>query len=552
MNLVLKQISDLHKIRTIADADVPELDSKTLLRGESFSYQIVIHTDSMIDVSAKITSALSECITLYTVDSVVMDYPIYPNCDPFGYITTTPGSMPDLLTPMDTDKDHLKTFGNALSVWVKVDVPKNFEPGNYDIDISFDGIVHAETGVEKITFGKRLNAEIINAVIPEQKTKFTQWFHTDCIAMIHNVEIYSEQHWELIDKYMELANKLGINMLLTPVITPPLDTGFGLHRPNVQLVRIEKKGDKYSFDFALLKRWVQLCCKNNIKYFEMSHLFSQWGLKYAPNIYVYENGEGSYMFGWHVEATDPKYADFLKQFLSKLVEFLKSEKIDNRCYFHISDEPHLDHIEAYNYAKAIIKPLIGSIKTIDALSNEDFYESGAVEIPVPKITKIHDFLKLDTAEKWVYYCCSHGEKVSNRFLAMPSSRTRIAGLQMYKYGVEGFLQWGYNFYYSQYSRGLINPYVNTSSSGGFPSGDPFTVYPGVNGPLPSIRGFVFQNALQDIEICRLLESCIGHDKVVEIIDGMAGMDITFNDYPSDSEYIPNVMDKIKQEIRSRI
>ena len=127
--------------------------------------------------------------------------------------------------------------------------------------------------------------------ISEQKTKATQWFHTDCISAIHNVPAYSEQHWELIDKYMAMASELGINMILTPVITPPLDTGVGVERPNVQLVRMEKKGDKYEFDFSLLHRWIELAKSNGMKYFEISHLFSQWGLEYAPNIYIYEDGE---------------------------------------------------------------------------------------------------------------------------------------------------------------------------------------------------------------------------------------------------------------------
>ncbi|MBQ8525445.1 MAG: DUF4091 domain-containing protein [Clostridia bacterium] len=550
MNLTVKQISDLHKISTADDLSVPDINSKLLLQGESFSYQIVMYSDKMIDLSAKITSTLKDFITLYRVDSVIIDLPMYPKCSDDNYITHKPGYMPDLLTPINTERDHMKFCENIVTIWVKVDLPKDIKSGNYEIDIEFDGM-NAYTG-EKVNFIKKMKIEIINAQMPEQKTKFTQWFHTDCISSIHNVEIYSEKHWELIDKYMAMASQLGINMLLTPVITPPLDTEVGITRPNVQLVKIEKKGDKYIFGFELLKRWIDLCKKNGIKYYEISHLFSQWGLKFAPNIYIYENGVGSYIFGWHVASTAPEYADFLRQFIPELVEFLKSEGIADSCYFHISDEPHAEHLEAYSYAKNLIKPLIGDIKTIDALSDTEFFKTGTVEIPVPKITAIHDFLDLDTPEKWVYYCCSHGQKVSNRFMAMPSARTRIVGLQMYKYRVEGFLQWGYNFYYSQYSRSLINPYVNTSANGAFPSGDAFTVYPGVDGPLPSLRGFVFQNALQDIEICRLLESYIGHDEVVKIIEDTANMTITFNDYPAGSDFIPEVMDIIKQKIKEVI
>ena len=45
---------------------------------------------------------------------------------------------------------------------------------------------------------------------------------------------------------------------------------------------------------------------------------------------------------------------------------------------------------------------------------------------------------------------------SNRFIAMPSYRTRSIGMQMFGYGIKGFLHWGYNFYNTQYSREQIN------------------------------------------------------------------------------------------------
>ena len=75
-----------------------------------------------------------------------------------------------------------------------------------------------------------------------------------------------------------------------------------------------------------------------------------------------------------------------------------------------------------------------------------------------------------------YYCCGQYKKVANRFFSMPSARNRILGVQLYKYNIKGFLQWGYNFWYSQFSLSEIDPYLTTDSGGAFPSGDPFTKY----------------------------------------------------------------------------
>ena len=65
-----------------------------------------------------------------------------------------------------------------------------------------------------------------------------------------------------------------------------MDTASGSERMSCQLVRIRKCGAKYRFDFKLLRRWVELAQKCGMKYFEMSHLFTQWGAKFTPKIEV--------------------------------------------------------------------------------------------------------------------------------------------------------------------------------------------------------------------------------------------------------------------------
>lgn len=448
--------------------------------------------------------------------------------------------MPDLLVPLEDEGGAIRLRGESGALMVRVRIPVELPKGTYKVTVSLSCAKAFETFEIKQT----LIIDVVNATLPEQKTTFTQWFHVDCIADAHRVAIYSEEHWALIDKYMKLAVETGINMLLTPVITPPLDTAVGTTRPCTQLVDIEKTGDTYHFNFARLERWVTMCQSNGIRYFEISHLFSQWGLAAAPNIRVKENGEESYLFGWHVDARSDAYRDFLTQFIPALVEFFRKKNLLDRCYFHISDEPSVGHLEAYRYAYDLIKPLIGDCPTLDALSNYEFYETGLVPTPVTATNHIEPFLEHEIENQWVYYCCGQGQNVGNRFLAMPSYRNRILGLQMYKYNVKGFLQWGYNFYYSQCSGKKINPYVTSSADRAFPSGDAFSVYPGDNKPLPSLRVCVFKEALEDMEVCRLLESYIGREKVIEMIDTAAGQPLTFSSYPRNPYFVPDLIEKM--------
>ncbi len=549
MNITIKQVSSLEKIRDGIINTVDEISEKTLMRGEFFSYQIAYSSSEMLEFNVEIESPIKEYIKVYSVKNTLVDFPTYSFADD-DYITKNPCFLPDLLLPIEKEKNLIKIASDCGAIWISVNLPRDIAPGTYTITVKLTSTKYSgDAYCQNLTYYRIMKLNVSEKEISTQKTIFSQWFHVDCIADIHNVEIYSEEHWTLIDKYMALASEIGMNMILTPVITPPLDTEVGTMRPCTQLVEIDKNFQTYSFDFTKLKRWVELCKKHNIKYFEISHLFSQWGLSYTPNIKIRENGEETFLFGWNVESRSDEYRNFLNQFLPALINFFKEEGIKENCWFHVSDEPHLEHIDAYKYAFDLIKPLIDGCVTFDALSDFAFYEKGLVDHPITATNYIEPFLEAKVEHQLAYTCCGQYSDVGNRFIAQESFKNRIIGLQMYKYNVEGFLQWGYNFYYSNLSRYLINPYLTTSSGKAFPSGDAFSVYPITDGVAPSLRALVFREALNDIEVCRTLETIIGREKVIELIDKEANMNVTFKEYPRNNHYIIDLIEKMQKIIR---
>jgi len=535
MDISVKQVSSLEKIRRGDPAPDNEIFSRMALAGERVSYQIHLRSDTLLVLRAKVESTLLDCVRLYYVRDAQMDSPVGSDVPKEDYISLEPGLMPDILVPMEITDFQLMSDAKGHTLWVKVDVPKDAKPGVYRIKVTFDG--DDISGNPTCSFSRTMVLEVLPAVMPEQKLIYSRWFYADCIAVAHKVEIFSEKHWELIDKYIAAAVDVGLNMLLVPIHTPPLDTAIGTTRPCVQLVDITKTGDKYSFSFEKFKRYIDICKKHGIRYFEMAHLFSQWGAKCAPNIMVTENGKTDYLFGWHVASDSSEYTNFLKQYIAAIYEELEAEGISQNTYFHISDEPSLSAMKQYRRSAEIIRPLIKNCKTLDAISNYEFYENGLVECPVTLISHIHEFLKHDIPNQWVYYCCSPVSVYPNSLLAMPSYRVRILGLLCYKYNIKGFLHWGFNYYNASCSRYPINPYFTTSGDSEYPSGDPFIVYPGEDCVYPSIRGEVTFEAIQDMNICCVLEAKIGRDAVVKMIDEAADGELNFDRYPRNKEYI---------------
>lgn len=538
----LEQVSSLDKVFLKPQSPLTPVTEATVLKGDRYSYQIAYAgTDTNgwpSDATFEISSDISGYINVYKVENLPSAFPVYPCADSEGYITKEPGLFPDLLEPVRDN--YIKIVdGFKRALWLTVDVPEDAESGEHSITVT----VRCADEEKSVT----LQLKILDCALPKYPFKYTQWFHADCIADYYGFEVFSEEFWSMTEKFIKTAAYTGINMILTPIFTPPLDTVVGGERTTVQLIDVKKNGEKYGFGFEKLARWIDICQRCGIEYFEMAHLFTQWGAEHAPKIVADVNGEKVKIFGWETNLADGEYKRFLEQLIPQLSKVLKDLGVDKNTYFHISDEPSEKQLASYKTAKEIVGDLLCDFPVLDALSHYDFYEQGLTQVPVPAIDCIEPFLKNRPDEMWTYYCCGQMNKVTNRFFSMPSARNRIAGVQFYKYEIDGFLQWGYNFYNSQLSRRRINPFMVTDADMAFPSGDSYSVYPGEDGPLLSLRAEVFADGLRDMRALKLLESLTDRQTVLDLIG-----DVTLTEYPLDAQYLVSLREKVNGKIAEKL
>ncbi len=535
-------LSSLAKV--FADEEIVDsvFNKASALLNETYSFQVAyrVNDKQVENLTIRIESDLQDLITSRAVGLAPSQFPIYADHDEH-VLRTTPGLFPDPLLPLENNQLSI-VHEQWHAVWMTVKLNAGVSPGLHPISVLFESPSGDVLGEE--TF----ELEVIPALLPEQQLTCTHWFHSDCIATQYDVEVFSERHWQLIEQYVATAADHGMNMLLTPLFTLPLDTEIGGERPTVQLVDVEKDGDDYSFGFDKLLRWVQMATERGIKYIEFSHLFTQWGVAHAPKIVAYEDGQLKKIFGWETEAQGEQYRQFLMQFLPSLVDFIKLHQLEERVYFHVSDEPSIESLDAYKKASDLLHRYLSDYPIIDALSDYQFYEQGLVKKPIPANDCLEDFLQHDVPELWTYYCCAQYKEVSNRFFCFPSARNRISGMQFYKFNIAGFLHWGYNFWYSRQSKSQIDPFNNTDADKGFPSGDSFLVYPGEDGPIESIRLEVFYDVLQDLRALQLLEKLVGRESVIELLEGTLESPITFKDYPRDSELLLAKREEVNRAI----
>lgn len=549
MDCQFRLVGSLEKVRPCAEPpeDGAGVRDMTMLPGDRFSFQIAYKLSDgnaaglerlLFDVDApEGLRAETRSVAL-----APMRVPCFAEHDD-DYLTLEPGLMPDILMPYDPLAGVRPIRGQWRSLWISVEAEADVRPGPHTLRLACrdaDGRTIWRDSVALRVLGKPL---------PPQELIYTQWFHADCLADYYHVEAFGEAHWRIVEKFAACAARHGVNMLMTPVFTPPLDTRVGGERTTVQLIDVEETGDGYRFGFDKLDRWVAMCDRCGVRYIEICPLFTQWGAKAAPKVMVRRGGALVRAFGWDTPATGEAYQAFLRAFLPALIERLRALQVLERTFFHISDEPDLADMEAYRAARDSVLPLLAGCRVIDALSSFELYRQGLAPKPVVATNHIQPFLDAEVPGLWAYYCCGQGVDVSNRFMSMPSCRNRVLGVQLYLYRIEGFLQWGYNFYNSQHSVRPIDPYRDTDAGEAFPSGDAFSVYPGTDGDaVPSLRLLVFQEALNDLRALQLLEALRGRAFACRLIREEAGMEITFSRYPREADFLYRLRGRVNRAI----
>lgn len=546
--ITLELTSSLEKIfpdkrpeKTPTDVEI------SALLGETVSFQIAYYYDGKDNklFHVSVESPVEHLISIREVVLVPSAFTSYREADE-GYLRTAPGLFPDLLRTLEDGKVKFIT-GQWNSVWIDIETTKDCVAGRHPVRIVFtseDGLESQEISTE---------VKIIKATLSELPIHHTEWFHGDCLSDYYGVDACSDEHFRIMENFIETAVKRDINMILVPQFTPPLDTAVGGERTTIQLVDIRFDHGIYRFEFEKLKRFIDICRKQGIKFLEMSHLFTQWGAKAAPKIMATVNGQYQRIFGWDTPAVGGEYEKFLQCYLPQLTEKLRSWGVENITYFHISDEPDIKDIECYRQARELVKPYLKDFQILDALSDYEFYEMGLVDNVACATDQIEPFLQKRTPKLWSYYCTAQHLKVSNRFMSMASYRNRVYGIQAYLSGVIGILHWGYNFYYTQNSLQRINPYEVTDCGRSFPSGDAFLVYPGIEKrPEESIRLMVLYEAMTDLRAFKLLETITDKEYVQGIILNSLKEPITFTDYPHDPTYYLRLRQTINTEIEKRI
>lgn len=497
-------------VKIFSREDVVAIDSGKCLKNESFAFQIYVENaeDGAYDV--EVISDLK--IGVYEVVKKKGNYDKTSKTDDF-YVHPSDDLYPEFLRP--TRRLNTRKGGNYT---LFIDVFEDEKcAGVHEILVNI--------GKNRISF----TLYVTDTFLCKSDLITTHWFHSDAICNYYGVEPFSTEYYDRFRDFLAAYVRMGNNMLFVPVFTPPLDTEMGKERLTTQLVGVKKTEKGYAFDFSEMKRYVEIAKSYGIEYFELSHLFTQWGGTACPKIEAVENGKRVRLFGWDVAADDDRYLHFLTEYFKELDAFLIEEGIKEVTYMHLTDEPSAEHIERYARLSSFVKSHNFGVKTMDALSNFDLSTKAKIDLPAVSMQSA-DLPLFDSAKKLFYYCVDVDKNYfTNRYFHMPSLRTVILGVLLYEEKANGFLHWGYNFYNARLSKYSLDPNEDATAGGEFPAGDAFIVYPSENGVRYSIRYFSILKAMEDYRLLKTVEQKIGREATERVLQkhGVKGL----HDYP---------------------
>jgi len=502
-------------------------------RGEVISFQVGVRPDRTLWVwEVSLGGSLARRARVRLAELVPIKHHSL-NTPPELTQGLAPGFTADpLVEPRCRPHGTALAAGESRCFWVTLRLPNAAPKDGGDVSVT--------VASEGKTLGRVVaKVEVLPFTLPKFDLPYTQWFYSDALADWYETEPFSRLYWTMVERYFRNMTDHGQTMIYTPLFTPPLDT----KKRDLQLVDVTEAGrGRYRFGWGKLRRWLRLARDCGFRYFEMSHLFSQWGAKYAIRILVRKpDGRVRPLCRPHAAATCGTYRRFLEQFLPALLRVLRREGIYDRCMFHLADEPEANNDGSgqanYEKVRRLVRHIVPQVKVFEAIGSYDTYERGLVDNPVPVLPLVPEFLARGVRPYAYHACCEQGT-LPNRYLDYPLYRLRVIGLMLFRFGIRGFLHWGLNYWYRSQTTELINPYLLTDSCAWpmWGQGEGFVVYPGADGPVDSIRWEAYRAAVDDYRFVAAAAKKAGNEKALALLGEIAAP----GEFPQNADFLRKV------------
>lgn len=441
---------------------------------------------------------------------------------------------------MHTDNDRLRKAdailaspvlepdgSRACSVWVEMQIPEDTVPGEYPCMISLYGgeLFLPETKLASLP----VTVTVYDCVMPspaEHRFHLDLWQHLSNIARKHEVSLWSEAHFTVLENYVRSLGELGQKAVTLVVSEVPWagqdcreEYRMAANLFEYSIVPVTKTADGFVYDYRPMQRYIDLCAKYGIdREISLFGLANIWGGgdfgALAPDypdqikIRYLDEADGCYRYMTTAAEIDDYIRSLAQYFIATgqigKVRLAADEPVDIAAYRKTLEHLHLA-APAFR-----CKAAINHASFISEFQNEVDDYVPAIGTMADEYDIMREYQNTLKGKRFLWYVCC-GPAYPNTFLGSRLTESYFIGILTSYLKLDGFLRWAYTVWND-------DPRTDIRY-GGWAACDTNFVYPAANGaPLLSLRYKALKRGIQFYELLERLRASGDTEGLTEAFD----------------------------------
>lgn len=413
-------------------------------------------------------------------------------------------------------------------VWIEVSVPEETNPGDYNGSIHIYAHPMFEDEERICTLNFKLAVKDVSLPdLQDYKFHLDLWQHLSNIARKHEVPLWSDEHFKVIEEYVESLANLGQKAITVIVSEIPWSGQRSYKVKNYlsdlfeySMIKVDKGNDgKFRYDFSVMERYINLCFQHGIdREIEVIGLTNIWvspGEGYgnlaedypdAIRIRYFDHADNCFKY--------MRSANEIKQYIKVLEEYFNEKDWTDKVLI-AADEP--GNVELHKKRLDILSEVAPSFRYKTAINQAEFISEFKDRtrdfVPSLRCTceewSLLEKLRRDIKGRLLWYVCCNPPH-PNTFICSPLLESRLIGILTAYMKFDGFLRWNYTVWPEQPRERISYRYP------GWAAGDTNFVYPAADGrPLLTLRYKNLKRGIEDFELIQILKDL--HPKPEQVL-----------------------------------
>lgn len=478
---------DVRAPKSVApEVEIKKSEKVTGWKGEKVSAQMILWTTADVDqVELEFDDFISESATLPASIAqarfvrYVMTDEFAEGCGhrkPEDYAASISA---DMLDNLDNFNIEAKT---VRPVWLTIDIPSDAVAGNYKGKLN----LYAE---RKFVEDFEIKVEVVNQLLPEPSEwvyHLDLWQHPSAVARVHNLELWSDAHFEKMRPIMKMLADAGQKVITATLNKDPWNhQSFDAYAD--MIIWTKNEDQSWSFDYTIFDKWVELMMDLGV-----TDMINCYSLLTWNNQVHYNDMEKKELVTLELKAQSDEYAEFWTVFLKDFTRHLKAKgwlEITNIAM----DERSPADMQAALKVLETAAPELGISLADNHKSYKQYPGIKDISVGANSVVDKEDIItrRAEGLNTTWYVCCA--DPFANMFTFSAPAEAVYAGWHTVAADLDGMLRWAYNSW-------VENP-LTDSRYKTWPAGDTYMVYPDARS---SIRFERLIEGIQDAEKIRIL------------------------------------------------